>query len=113
MFIDVQSYEGLKDISKSENEIDPSITSGQGMKKKTRVRVSALALTLTLVFCTSYDCILEPNQVRFFIIEYKIRESSSASFNILSRSDSDILLSSLRISRTATHSNTEALEVVK
>ncbi len=64
-------------------------------------------------FSTPNVCIVEPIQLRFLIIAYKIFESSSASFNIPSNSESDNLRSSLRISNTATHSNTEALAVVK
>jgi hypothetical protein len=44
---------------------------------------------------------------------YKILESSSASFSIFSSSNSVSFSASLRISIIATHSNKDALEVVK
>ena len=78
------------------------------VKKKTRVTKFVLPLFLTL-----FAFIVDTNQVKFLIMEYNILESSPASFKIVSSSDIDIMLSSLRMSRIATHSNKEALAIVK
>lgn len=57
--------------------------------------------------------IISDYEDKFLIIVYKILESSSAMRNSLLNSSSSIILSWCKISKTAMHSNTEPLAVVK